>query len=324
MANQTSTLNKNIMLGIFFCILTGFFWGTTGIARALGPGAATSLGVVGVRVTVAAVALLIISLFSGDFKKSGPMAKWPWLEMVIAGFCLGLFTWVYLESMKLAGVSLGAPISCASIPIFALIFEVVFMKVKPSAGQFIGLVTCGVGGVMVSLFASGGVELASFNTTVLTGVFLALLSGVIFSGYSLAIQRAVKRGCPYNTAICGMFVFAAIIWLPYAMATQDMSWLSSTQGKLMGLYIGLFSAAAGYFFYVRGIARVPVSIAVSLGMAEPLTGTILGVILLGERLNYLTWIGMGILFVGIYVIGQATVNKNKREQQQVEAATAAA
>lgn len=322
MANQTSTLNKNIMLGIFCCILTGFFWGTTGIARALGPQTATSLGVVGVRVTVAAVALLIISFFSGDFKKSGPISTWPWKEMAIAGFCLGLFTWVYLESMKMAGVSLGAPISCASIPIFALIFEVLVMKVKPSSGQLIGLVTCGVGGVMVSLFAAGGAELDSFDATVITGVLLALLSGVIFSGYSLAIQRAVKRGCPYNTAICGMFVFAVIIWLPYALATQDMSWLSSAQGKMMGLYIGLFSAAAGYFFYVRGIARVPVSIAVSLGMAEPLTGTILGVAILGERLNSLTWIGMGILFVGIYVIGQATVNKSKQEQQLAAAAAA--
>lgn len=321
MENQTD-LNKTVLLGIFFCILTGFFWGTTGVARALGPGTATSLGVVGVRVTVAAVALLLISLFSGDFKKSGPLATWPWKEMVIAGFCLGFFTWVYLESMKLAGVSLGAPISCASIPIFALIFEVAFMKVKPSAGQFIGLVACGVGGVMVSLFAAGGVELASFDAVVIKGVLLAILSGVVFSGYSLAIQKAVRRGCPYNTAICGMFVFAAIIWLPYALITQDMSWLSTTRGQLMGLYIGLFSAAAGYFFYVRGIARVPVSIAVSLGMAEPLTGTILGVILLGERLNYLTWIGMGILFVGIYVIGQATVNKNKKEQLAVATSVA--
>ena len=308
-----STTNTNIILGVFFCILTGFFWGTTGIARGLGPGEATSLGVVGVRVTVAAVVLLLISLFSGDFKKSGSLKNWPWVEMIIAGFCLGFFTWVYLESMKLAGVSLGAPISCASIPIFALIFEIVFMKVRPSQGQFIGLVACGGGGVMVSLFASGGVELNTFDATTIKGVLLAILSGVVFSGYSLAIQRAVRRGCPYNTAICGMFVFAAIIWLPYALLTQDMTWLSQTKGWMMGLYIGIFSAAAGYFFYVRGIARVPVSIAVSLGMAEPLTGTVLGVLLLGERLNYLTWIGMGILFIGIYVIGQATVNKSKRE-----------
>jgi len=321
---QQTNLNKTILLGIFFCILTGFFWGTTGVARALGPGEATSLGVVGVRVTVAAVALLLISFFSGDFKGAGPLNTWPWKEMIIAGFCLGFFTWVYLESMKLAGVSLGAPISCASIPIFALIFEVIFLKIKPSVGQFIGLVTCGVGGVMVSLFASGGVELADFNATVIKGVLLAVLSGVVFSGYSLAIQRAVKRGFSYNLTICGMFVFASIMWLPYALFTQDMSWLGTGKGMMMGLYIGLFSAAAGYFFYVRGIARVPVSIAVSLGLAEPLTGTLLGVLLLGESLNVPTWVGMFILFAGIYIIGQATVTKSRREQVSQAATPAAA
>lgn len=91
MASQSS-LNKTVLLGVFFCILTGFFWGTTGIARALGPDTATSLGVVGVRVAVAAIALLLISFFSGDFKNSGPMKNWPWMEMLVAGFGLGFFT----------------------------------------------------------------------------------------------------------------------------------------------------------------------------------------------------------------------------------------
>ncbi|MDR3038603.1 MAG: EamA family transporter [Candidatus Adiutrix sp.] len=307
---------KSILAGIFFAVMAGFCWGTTGIARALGPETATSLGVVGVRVSVAMVWLVAISLICGDFKKAGPISKWPWPEMVAAGFCLGLFTYVYLESMKMAGVSLGAPISCASIPIFALLMEVMLLRVKPSGGQMIGLITCGVGGVMVSLFTSGGTELKEFNAVIITGSLLALLSGLIFSGYSLAIQRAVRRGCPYNVAICGMFIVASVIWLPYALTTQDMSWIQSPRGWMMGLYIGTFSAALGYFCYVRGISKVPVSIAVSLGMAEPLTGTLLGVLLLGEALNAPTWAGMVILFIGIYVIGQATVNKNKREQGQ--------
>jgi DME family drug/metabolite transporter len=307
--------NKNTILwGIVFAILAGFFWGTTGVARGLGPSAATSLGVVGVRVSVAAAVLVIISLIYGDFKKAGPMSKWPWPEMAAAGVCLGLFTYVYLESMRMAGVSLGAPISCASIPVIALILEVIFLKVRPSGGQMAGLVICALGGVGVSLFTSGGAELKDFDAVVITGALLALLSGLIFSGYSLAIQRAVRRGCPYNVAICGMFVFATVIWLPYAGLTQDMSWLNSNRGLAMGLYIGIFSAAAGYFCYVRGISRVPVSIAVSLGMAEPLTGTVLGVLLLNEVLNAPTVVSMVILFIGIYVIGQATVAKNKREE----------
>ena len=310
---------KSILTGIIFAIMAGFCWGTTGVARALGPETATSLGVVGVRVSVAMVVLVIISAAGGDFKKAGPPAGWPWLEMIAAGFCLGLFTYVYLESMKMAGVSLGAPISCASIPIFALLMEIFFLKTTPSAGQMIGLVTCGIGGVMVSLFTSGGAELKEFDAVIITGSLLALLSGLIFSGYSLAIQRAVRRGCPYNVAICGMFIVASLIWLPYALATQDLGWLGSTRGWLMGLYIGVFSAALGYFCYIRGISRVPVSIAVSLGMAEPLTGTLLGVFLLGEALNAPTWIGMIILFVGIFVIGQATVNKNKRERTPAQA-----
>lgn len=80
----------------------------------------------------------------------------------------------------------------------------------------------------------------------------------------------------------------------------------------MGLYIGLFSAAAGYFCYVRGIAKVPVSIAVSLGLAEPLTGTLLGIFLLKETINLYTAVGMIILFIGIFVIGKATVTRTKQ------------
>ena len=306
--------NKSYVIqGIIFAVMAGFFWGTTGVARALGPGAATSLGVVGVRVFVAAIVLTIIAIAHGDFKKAGPAAGWPWPEITAAGICLGLFTYVYLESMRMAGVSLGAPISCASIPVIALVMEIFILKVRPSCGQIIGLVTCGIGGVGVSLFTSGGTELQDFNTTVITGSLLALLSGLIFSGYSLAIQRAVRRGCPYNAVICGMFIVASVIWLPYALATQDMTWLDSGPGLLMALYIGVFSAAAGYFCYVRGISRVPVSIAVSLGMAEPLTGTLLGVFLLGEALNEPTTISMVILFIGIFVIGRATVAKSRRE-----------
>nr|WP_318539714.1 EamA family transporter [Terribacillus saccharophilus] len=54
---------------------------------------------------------------------------------------------------------------------------------------------------------------------------------------------------------------------------------------------------------------MPASSAVSLSLAEPFTAAVLGVALIGEELNLLSWLGIGMLLGGIVLIAFAPKKK---------------
>ena len=68
------------------------------------------------------------------------------------------------------------------------------------------------------------------------------------------------------------------------------------------LHLGLASMALSYWFFARGLRLLPVSTAVTLTLAEPMTATMLGLIVLGERLSGQSLAGVVLIFAGLLVL----------------------
>jgi len=93
------------------------------------------------------------------------------------------------------------------------------------------------------------------------------------------------------------------------MIGRDMAWLASPRSAAVILHLGLVTAALAYWLFVRGLKRVPVATAVTLTLAEPLTAGLLGLLVLGEPLNSLSFVGIALIFSGLAVLslgGRAT------------------
>jgi DME family drug/metabolite transporter len=68
---------------------------------------------------------------------------------------------------------------------------------------------------------------------------------------------------------------------------------------MVALHLGLIATALAYILFTRGLQRVPVSSAVTLSLAEPLTAALLGIFLLRERLTFPGLIGISLILTGL-------------------------
>src|SRR5207249_3194221 len=76
----------------------------------------------------------------------------------------------------------------------------------------------------------------------------------------------------------------AVLLIPVLLLV-DMSWLSDPRGYAVVLWLGLAATAVAYILFTRALTRLPVSYGATLSLAEPLTASLLGVLVLGERLG---------------------------------------
>ena len=73
-------------------------------------------------------------------------------------------------------------------------------------------------------------------------------------------------------------------------------------GSLAALaYVGIFPSFIGYIFYNRGVAEVGASRASLFIHLMPVFGTLLSAIFLGEQPQHFHYVGISLIFIGIFL-----------------------
>jgi len=83
-----------------------------------------------------------------------------------------------------------------------------------------------------------------------------------------------------------------------ALATGAGALLSGA-GALLALWLGPVATAGAYTLFARGLAHVPARTAGTLSLAEPLTATVLGTLVLSEGWSPARAAGGALLAVGL-------------------------
>ncbi len=134
-------------------------------------------------------------------------------------------------------------------------------------------------GLLVGVPSSGLAE-----TSLLAGAGLAVLAGAGFAAVTLIGSRPVP-GLD-DLAVTGFgFTVGGLVLLPLAAAVAAVGFrpAPATIGLLLALGTG--PTAVAYTLYFRGLRTAPAGTAARLTLLEPLTGTILAALILGERLG---------------------------------------
>jgi DME family drug/metabolite transporter len=115
-----------------------------------------------------------------------------------------------------------------------------------------------------------------------------------------------------DAVVAVAFCLGALLLVPLLYGA-DLRWIFQSRGLLVILHLGLIATALSYQLFVRGLKSVPVATAVTLSLAEPLTATLLGIMVVGERLAMLSLAGMILIFGGLALLAisprQAVVNR---------------
>lgn len=86
----------------------------------------------------------------------------------------------------------------------------------------------------------------------------------------------------------------------------------------MALWLGAVPTAVAYLAYAYGLQSVQPNEAATLTLAEPVTATLFGVLLLGEKSSLSTWIGIAIVALGLFLLAIQRSNTLKIHPEIIE------
>ena len=93
--------------------------------------------------------------------------------------------------------------------------------------------------------------------------------------------------------------------------------MASVEGLAVALWLGLATTTVAYVLFGRGLRVLPTGPVATLVLAEPLVATMLGVLLLGERLDATAWAGAALVAAGLGLQGVVSVRSRSDDEPNV-------
>lgn len=274
-------------------VLASILWGTTGTAASLLPADVSPLAVGSATMGVGGVLLFGISMRPATAALRDPAAR-HWLLVGAAGVVV--YPLAFYAAMDLAGVAIGNVVALGSGPVFAALFEWAWERRRPGRVWTACTVTAIVGIGLLSFGGSGGSERTA--ASVATGVVLGLVAGVAYALYTYASSRAIGLGLPSRGVMGGMFGLGAIVLLPVLLVT-GAPLLQSPLTVGVSVYLALGPMMIAYLLFGVALGTIRSSAATTITLIEPLVATVLAVVVVGERLAVVGWIGLALILAGV-------------------------
>ena len=286
----------------FFVLLAGILWGTMGIyVRRLNALGFTTIEIVAVRSVVTAVLLLCI-LFFYNKEMLKIRLKDIWWFAGTGILSIVFFNYCYFKAITMTSLSVAA-VLLYTAPAIVMVLSAFLFREKITIVKMISLAATFAGCVFVTGLAGGA---KSLNVA---GILAGLGAGFGYALYSIFSRYAIERGYHSLTISFYTFVFASVGVLPladiniiYDACVKDFS--------IAGFYLvfALISTVVPYILYTLGLTGLENSKASIIASIEPVTATVLGLVLFHEKMTIHNVIGI-LLVLGAIVI----CNLNSRE-----------
>ncbi|MBT2569323.1 EamA family transporter [Planococcus sp. ISL-110] len=270
-------------------LLAAVLWGTTGTAQSFFDGTAHPLSIGAFRLAIGGFSLLLFVLAARKLS----VRSIPWPAAILSAISMALFQPLFFSSVQLTGIAIGTVVTIGSAPVLTGIIEWAALKKQPdriwATATLLALTGC------ILLFANKGQQLVDP-----AGIAMALGAGFSFAIYAIVSKNVLKAMEPVS-AVAVIFSLSACCLLPF-LFFFDLSYITVPGNLWLLIYLGIGATSLSYILFSYGLKQIPSSSAVTLSLAEPLTAAVLGVLVVGEVLSGLSWVGVGLLLCGIIVL----------------------
>jgi probable blue pigment (indigoidine) exporter len=217
-----------------------------------------------------------------------------WWRTIVLGVLNvgGFFLLLYIAS-QLLPTSVAASIMAASPLVFALLGWLLLGQ-SPAMRMFIG---AGVGILGVVLLVGGAVGAIDG-----WGV-AASMTGLLTSAVAQILTRRWGATADPITATGWQLVVGGALLTTVAIGVEGPPPALDASGWLAIAYVGLIGTAIANVVWFVGLEKLPAGTVGIIGLLNPVTGVLLGVLLGGEHLGALQAVGIALALAGI-IIGQ--------------------
>ncbi|ASN37975.1 EamA family transporter [Arthrobacter sp. 7749] len=295
-------MRRERALAIGAISLTSILWGTTGTAATFAPTAgplaigAAALGIGGIL--QALIALPALRAGRRQLRANLPL-------IVLGAMAVAIYPLAFYSSMHLAGVALGSVISLASAPLASGLLERFVQRVALSRWWMLAA-GLGLTGSLLLCLSKTSHDPAGAGAS-LVGIGLGLVAGATYATYSWCAQQLMGRGVSRAASMGAVFGIGGILLLPVLFFTGTPL-IASPQAFSVAAYMALVPMFLGYLLFGYGLARLSASTATTITLSEPAIAAVLAVVIVGERLSGMGWIGLGIIAAALAVLAFAPTN----------------
>ncbi len=272
-------------------LFAGITWGCSGTLASLLPEGFTSLSIGAFRLLIGGLFLLAYSgKHIGRILRPVPGEGKTLLLSIVA---ITLTQISFFTAVLKAGVGLSTMIYIGLSPLFAGLIEH-FVDRTPLTSRWYR---------SVGMTLAGSIVLAWINWEYLvdpTGLLFALGACLGWSLTGLTMKRLQKNRSSLDVTTLVMFL-GGLVMTPL-LIRADWMVIPHIRTIVPLILLGVLSASVPYALFNRSLEGIPAGHAFVLGMTEPLTAALLGIIVLGEAVSAVHVFGYGLIFIGVVLM----------------------
>ncbi|MGW6013017.1 EamA family transporter [Streptomyces sp. NPDC055210] len=250
---------------------------------------AGALGVVSLRLAVAALVLMVICR-----PKLRGHSRADWGTVVVFGITMAAMNGLFYQSV--ARIPLGPAVTLEVLG--PLILSVVVSR------RAVNLVWAGLALGGVFLLGGGG-----FSTLDPAGVAFALSAGAMWAAYIVFSARTGRR-FPQADGLALAMVVAAVAFLPLGLVESGDKLLNPTTLAL-GSAVAILSSVLPYTLELLALRRMPASTFAVLMSLEPAVASIAGFLVLSQTLSVTEGLAIGLVIAASMGAVRTQVGRGK-------------
>ncbi|MFE4426398.1 DMT family transporter [Peribacillus butanolivorans] len=285
---------KNTLLGSLYLSLAASIWGGMYVVVKVVVDSVPPLELVWFRYVIAIVALLIIGVVT---KQSWRIEKRDWLLIFMIGLIGNTISIVTQEiGTMLSTAQMGAIIT-STTPAFMVLFARIILKEKITFKKALSIILATIGVCII-------VGNAQINSSNQLGAVSLLIAALTWSLMSVLIKRVPGQ---YSQVVVTTYaILVSIVLLtPFTINRLDkLDFQAMMHPTIWGglLYLGVISTACAFLLWNRGLQMLNASSGGLFFFFQPIVGTFLGWLLLGEQIGPPFWIGTILIFIGVIFV----------------------
>ena len=272
-------------------------WGGNAVAIKLSLEAFPPMWTAFLRFSIAVVGVALWAGFRG-IPMRPKRSEWWWLVL------LGIFFSIQIGVMNIGfehtSGSIGS-ILMATNPIFAALWaHFLVAGDRLTQQRIIGLFVAFLGAAVVIL-QSGHIDGA---TAIGVGSGLVFLSAALLGGRLAYTGRLLQRMDEVRVVLWQMLISVPVFGVA-AVMSENIVWERVGLAPIAGIvYQGLVVAGLGFMLLTYLMKRYSTSVITSFNFVSPISGVLLSVLLLGDKITFHVLAGVALVGTGLYLVAR--------------------
>lgn len=285
---------RNKVIGASFLSLAASIWGAMYVVVKVVVDVVPPLELVWIRYLIAVIALGMIGIMMNH---SWKIAKKDWMVIFLVGLIGNTISIVTQEMGTMLSTAQMGAIITATTPAFMVVFARLILKERITLKKCISIVLATIGvGIIVG---NGQIDV----TQQLGGLYL-LVAALTWALMSVLVKKVPSE---YSQIVVTTYtsMIAVILLTPFVLPRlQELDLTTVLQPTIAGglLYLGIVSTAGGFLLWNKGLQLMNASSGGLFFFFQPIVGTFLGWLLLGETIGLPFWLGSLLIFSGVFIV----------------------